>query len=438
MVGFNLHRGLVYVAIYVISFFVWLFYRNWYPRCKTGKIGIVFSIQNSEEVRGKELYKYFEDRIRKLLGDKGMAELFDIVILDNFQTKQVNKALDAYRNSTIDLRKSGRKIPNNVTKKLNWVEKTIRGHFYIWGSIQKGSDGEMKYVIDIDGLILHSPITNELHERVANDVDTAWIDRLTIPELKELPGFESSAELILLPVQYIVGIAALVSGDLLTANELHNELLNDIKSGKYINHPRISEIKCRTIDLVAEETALLSKLYLSENNIIKSKKYLQISISIKPENYQAFLIQSIQKYSDGDVEGSVKSIVQAMNLATKVNTRVRDQTWRYSYAFLLLKRGKYKKALNQYKKISQAEYPTDLANAYEVISWNQRLDINKDFPESFFIIGYMYFHKVCNVNYALENLEKFIELTDTRDELLDLREISKTIILDIKKTMGIK
>jgi hypothetical protein len=123
-----------------------------------------------------------------------------------------------------------------------------------------------------------------------------------------------SADIIFIAVDYVIGLAALFSGDVELAVTLHTRLENTIKS-KGDNLPNIKHIQKNLFSLIPVEYNLSAQVQLNKGNPKKSEEYLSKSFQRIQDNYSAYITLSIIQFSvHHDPKSALETVRKAKNV----------------------------------------------------------------------------------------------------------------------------
>lgn len=413
-------------------FIFWLWTRSKYPKVSENKVGIVLAIETEKDLERNKVYRDFVVHLSKLINETEFSDIFEIVDLNEYQSSVTSKLLSVHSQSLVQFRKDG--VFNDLEKRNKWeaYQKKIGGHLYIWGKIRKRMDKESKYIFDIDGLVVHKPLKVGAHKIIAKDFIESWFKRIAFSDVFELTGFEISAELIFVISKYIIGLASLISGDPVLALKLHTGLRTEFEAinAKYNPvPPNLLKIRSKLDALIAEENILIANWYLRNNQIKLADKYLTDSFSAQQVNYGAYVFSALRKFQNNDIAGCLGDIMKAKKIAEN------NQIWRYDYAFLLMWKGNFDRALNQYKKLAENTYPGEDVTISEICMFQQDLLKNRKWIPALFILGFIMYKKLDNLPQAFQYFEKFIADSSKVPEFARLVQVTESYLSDIKKEM---
>lgn len=400
-----LYRFLVYLLVFIEWFIFWFYKKKVLPKNSKSKIGLVISINTENDKQKIRIKNDFAGRLNKLILENDLGKIVNIILLNSNQAERVSKALDQYVKN-----KQGKE----ELKNWNSIQKSMRSHFFIYGNIKERQDMENKYFVDLEALVVHAPVNVPVKKQIKKEFLSVWYKQISFQEKIEFKGFEFAADSIFVAVEYIVGIAALASGDIELALKLHNNLNNNPYFQKFTHlPPNLKHVKEELKSLLAEENYLKAFYYYQQDNLIECKKYLSQSLSIK-QNYEALLLSAIVEFcNENNSEKALNTIYESKKLAKN------DGTWRYSEGFLLMYLEKYDKAVKVYKKIIENSYPGEESILKEVYIFNEKiLENNPEKIQLYFILGYLKYKKDSNYPEAYDYFEKFLSKANNKYDFL--------------------
>ncbi len=344
--------------------------------------------------------------------------------MSNYQAEYTIKALEEY-------------VKNKQNKEANkeWqkIRQSTQGHFFIYGDIRERQDGENRYYLDLEALVIHAPVLFPTKKQIVQEFLSVWYKQISFQEKIEFKGFLFAADSIFIAVQYVVGIAALVSGDVLLALELHTRLDNDSYFSRFNPlPPNLQNVKKKLKVLLAEENFLVAKSFCKQGIFSEAEKYTEQSLSIEP-NYGAYLLKSIIEFLyKNNPDESLKYVYRAREFTNS------DGTWRYNEGFLLMYMERFDEALKVYYKIAETSYIGEENTLDEIYKFNEEfLKTHPEKIQSYFIIGFLKYKKDLNYPDALGYLERFISESTSQDKYRILNDKAQEYVKELKKIMSL-
>ena len=420
----SLYRAIVYLSICATWLIFWLYKRNHLPKNKKGYIGIVICVEAENDKQKNRLKNDFVKRIRELITQRNIKNFINVILLSNYQAEYTIKVLEEYVKN---------KQNKGADKEWQKIRKRTQGHFFIYGGIKERQDGENRYYLDLEALVIHAPVQFPTQKQIVQDFLSVWYKQISFQEKIEFKGFLFAADSIFIAVQYVVGIAALVSGDIVLALELHTGLDNDPYFSRFNPlPPNLQNVKKKLKALLVEENFLIAKSFAKQEIYSEAEKYMERALSIEP-NYGSYLLKSIIEFSyKNNPEESLKCVYQASGLASS------DGTWRYNEGFLLMYMDRFDEALKIYYKIVDTSYIDEENTLIEIYEFNEEfLRRHPEKIQSYFIIGFLKYKKESNYPDALEYLERFISASASQDKYRILRYKAEEYQEELKKIMNL-
>ncbi|MCK4454192.1 hypothetical protein KAU51_02500 [Candidatus Parcubacteria bacterium] len=415
---FDEHWYYVYILFFIIWLVVWLFDKYKLPKKKKNKLGICLLIYTENKIDEFRFKKDFIASLKKNLSEYSLSGLVDLIIVKNHFSEKIQEL-------------------NNNDKEIELIKKwnkKIKAHFLIWGGIKKRQEGESKFFLELDSMVYHSPIKNlRIHQEFKREMLTIFPKEISFYEKFELRGFQISAKVISIAIQYIVGTAAFLSYDPLLALKLHKDFLTALSKFKKIP-PNFKFIEKRAKKMISTENSIIAQYYYEiKKDLNEMFKFLNEALNFNKENYQAYLLLAIYyflKYRN--IGESFKMI----NMARKYC--MGDWAWRYSEAFLYCYIGELDNAIESYDKAFKGKFLEEKNFLRKIISFIE--DVIKEEPNKiqfYFALGKIYYQKLNNLPKALEKLEEFLKSEIDEQKFFRAGILAKSYTKEIKKEMGL-
>jgi len=430
-------RLFIYLGICILWFILWIYLRNYFPKNKKGKIGIVMAIKTESKKQKVLIKSDFIKGVKKQLRRNNMLNLFHFIVLQDYKANKAGDILQDYVDRKIeyirkDIFKDFHKTVEN--KKYERLNKEINGHFYVWGTIKKRQDVQPKYFITIDSLVVHRPISLKTSNQIAIEFLKIFPKEISFYETLEAKGFEVASSDIFMAIGYITGIAAFVSGDNFLAYELHCGLKNEINGRRFIP-PNLEVISKKVKQFLYIELIQQAHYFYQIKNDLE--KYKEVSAKAEELNDKGYAILVINSIIAFQIERNPVKSIQYLKKAKRVSKG--DYTWLYNIAFVYMYLEKFDFGFKYYKRLRGLSFPGEDAIVDQCINFNE--DLLKNEPEkkqSLFILAYLYFTKKENLPMALENFEKFTEVARADSKYNYLYTRAVTYISEINKKMELK
>lgn len=293
--------------------------------------------------------------------------------------------------------------------------------------------GENKYFFNLEARVLHSPLQSNVTNPLKRAFDESWIKKISIDEKAESIGFEFTAELVFIGLNYVTGIAAYISNDPITAFELHESLLNELNKKFPTLPPNLNKIQKNIIKFLADECVLIAHNYLLQADKTNTKLFIDKIFQYSKDNYDGYLLKSVYLFS---LENDPLKFIETCDIAVKFSGK--NGTWRYNKAFLLLYLNRYQEALKLYSEIENINYNDEEITLTQVIYFNENRI--KSAPNDFrsnFVLGFVYLRKMNNPAHALEYFELIEREYSNNHDFKELNKRVKGYLIEIRRSIGI-
>ena len=437
--NFN-HRLIGYSFLIFLWFIIWVFFKFNLPKNKKNKIGILVAI-NSENDKQKVRMKIdFIDGMKNTVVKNNLDDLLNISYLQDYKANKVREILSGY--NQVKIKQNNRTIIDHKSTKeykryVKFQNKT-KFHLIIYGQIIERNDIENKYILNLDAIVIHKPLNMNISNNLARDFQKIFPQEISFYEKLEFSCFQSAKENVFLASRYIIGTAALLSGDPFTAYQVHKNLLADLKNTTFENlntkNIDIKYIESRLIKLLATELVQQSRYYqILKGDNISAKSLLDQAEQIDNHNYDILILRSYYfVVIDGDFIKALESCRIAKNYSNG------NGIWLYNMAFLFMAMNNFKEGYSCYKKIKESKFTDELLTINQCIEFNENyFKVNSFHYQSLFILGYLYYFKIDNLPMALEKFELFITLTAGVENYLFLHYKVISYVAEIQRKMNL-
>lgn len=399
---------IIIVVVILIIIIVWLI-SNRFPKTPKGKIGFGLAIQFETKEQNDKIVKDFIVTLRGLMQRSKFKYPYHFIVYSPYLAGKVETLDDAqkYLNSS----------------RLNYL---------IWGRVRtRLINGKESNILDLQGMVRHKQVNPATQKHLATEFNEVFPGRVIIASENDIFSFEITADLMHLVATYIIGLAALISGDFSFAQELFEYLSGVIKSVK-TDLPAIIKIRQRLPSRLSDLYSVQSNLLIFQwektkdsNLLIQAKSFLDKLKLIDPARYDAHIKRAIVIFViDRDIAGAKIEL-------EKCRTNHLDITWRYNYAFLLAYEGDLSKAYLEYKRAFKGVVSSNTLKEIEsFILWV----LDKE-PEKFqlnFLLGLLYLRKIDNPSQAIKAFEKFLANTPN-DMFVEFQKFAREKINELRK-----
>lgn len=191
--------GLLVLTIWMLT--------NRLPRVAREKVGIVIGILCDDPQEDKQVKVDFVAHLRQLV-QQGDSQ-FHLVELPSW-------ALEG--------------IENPVA--MNRLLTKVRGHFLLYGRVRlRNKDGKPAHLLGFEGMVRHRPVPDVVSQELSLDFKRILPRKVIIEKENDAFKFEATSEWTDVSTRYVVGTAALISGDVAYAEKLFVYVVSGAKRG---------------------------------------------------------------------------------------------------------------------------------------------------------------------------------------------------------------
>lgn len=382
----TLIRGPFYLLLIAVIVGAWVRNAYWLPRNRAKKIGIVLAIY-CENKEGEK--KYRNDLLLKAQSEIARASIENLHFIA-VPNHMAQRALS---------------FASNKELLKNWMKK-IGGHFFVIGSVKERKEsGKSKYYVDFQGAVIHQPVPLEISTEVQRDFRRSLPNQVSFfKDECELKGFQLAASLVSQSAKYVIGIAALVSLDIPLAYKLHLDLEQEIDQVPLADHPG-DNLRLRLQGLLFKEENAEALRAINNGLLDEASEWIDKLINRNPRHPNGWLLRGVVLYRQGLLTQALDAISQAKKYSHD------SFAWKYSMAFLRLKLGHYKVALNMCDQLNSVTGLSDERNVNEVLFFlEQEIAAGDNSLETYFWKGFLNYKKKGCWPIALTAFEKVIEV----------------------------
>lgn len=276
-----------------------------------GKVGIIVALASEDDKHDQQVRNDFIESLRKLLERDPDGANFQMVVLPRHLAGELEDFQAA----------------------MKYLQK-LRGHFMLFGKVRKRHmKGGQVHVLTFNGVVRHAPIPQEQSKAIASEFRSVVPARVIIPIEGDFFAFEATSQLTDVSTRYIIGRAALASGDVGYAERLLLEVERLLQSGLGAHQP-LREIGQKLPQYFAAlYQAWLNYLingYTATRNIEfirQADEIVNKLLQREPRLTYPYLTAAICEFL---LRRDIPAAKQAVMKARMVG----DTTWRYSMGFL--------------------------------------------------------------------------------------------------------
>jgi hypothetical protein len=370
------------VAAGVLVLVIWLV-TNRLPRIAKGNTGIVIGILCENPEEDKQVKIDFVANLRQLVQQGGNR--FQLVELPSWSLEGIES-------------------PTVMERLLH----KVRGHFLLYGRVRlRNKDGKPAHLLSFEGMVRHRQVSPEVSEELKVDFSRILPRRIVIEKDNDAFHFEATAEWTDVSAHFIIGTAALISGDVAYAENLLQYVESKLKRERMSGEP-IKEISRRLPYRFSQlYAAWLANLY-NAYFITRKNEYLDKCDDVCPKllrydlmNRNAMMVSAICEFVlRKDVSAAHKWITKCRNDS--------DSTWLYCRAFLHAYQGKMDEAMYDYKNafkgsVVDQSVPIQCEEFIHIV-----LSQEPHRAQLYFCLGLINFHAKQDYTVAAEDLRQFL------------------------------
>jgi len=403
-----------YLSFLFVWFIIWSYIKWKLPKNKKNKVGLCFLIYNESKKEEFQFKRDFISSLKKKLDENNLLGLVTVMEVRNHFSKKIQEI-------------------NTEEEKIktikNWNKK-MKAHFLVWGDVRRRMDEGGRIFLQLDSMVYHAPMPLIIKEEFKREMLSVFPREISFLQKAEFKGFQASAKLISIVTQYIVGLAALYSGDPFLALELHFNLLYVSKKIEIITPSRdLIHIKEKTKKIISAEFASICHYYYIKKDLERMFKFAKKALEFEKENYRAYLLLAIYHFLRNR---NIKEAFETLEIARKFAEG--DLGWLYSKSFLHCYTGDLNKANGCYSKAFRGQLLESEKFLNDIISFIEKiLKQEPDKIQLHFALGKIYFQKLNNLPMALENYQKF--LASENPGFAKKRELVKDHVKKIEDAM---
>lgn len=387
---------------------IWI-YTNQTQKASKGKVGFAIGIKTDNPDQQLKIKRDFVEALKELLNKSKHRYSFDFIEIQDHIIEKIDS-------------------PDAATKILY----DLNCAFMIYGKARTVTlKSQTQHVLNLEGVVAHKPIASEISKSFSKEFADLFPRRLMISSEGDLFHFEFTASWVNVVSKYIIGIAALLSGDVEYAQELFESLQVTLREGK-AELPVSIKIRERLPNRLREVYLIRARMHYEDwkrtkdvSDMEKMKPFLDSLDRISPTNADGRILRSMWYFVVS--RDTVKAKAECLKTKSKLNV-----TWRYNLAFLLAYEGDLEKSSKEYKLASRGfiPYPSFIFEIVEFILWV--LDTEPDRKQLYFCLGMIYYYVIEDYALALQDFEKFLEETSSTQFIVQ-RAKAENIISEIQK-----
>lgn len=364
-----------------------------YPRAPKNSVGFAVAIVTDNTVHPEQIKHDFTETLSSLLKESTPSRPFNLIEVPTPLANKIKTDDDALR-----------------------VLKKTRCMYLVWGRARlRKIKGQVMYVLDLKSAVAHGQVPKEVSKQFAEEMSQLLPGRYLISKEDELVGFEVSAASLNLTTRYIIGVAALLTGDFQYSQQLFQELARMIQGVRGTIHPALRQpimiLKARLpINRVVVHIAQARRLHDDWRKtrdplaLKQIKAHLDEADDLIPNVYDVLLLRAIYWF----VAKRDMKLARA-EIAKCARHFPVDPIWRFSQAFLFAYSGKMDDAIRSYKQAFRNAESSTLIEVEEFIGWVVQEEPSK--TQLHFCLGLINYLGKGDKQQAKIDFERFVETT---------------------------
>lgn len=295
------------------------------PQAQRGRIGVVVSVIAEDDGQQQQVASDFIASMRQLFAVDAAESKLELIVLPKWLGEKCTDPDAALQ-----------------------VLASCRGHFLLYGTARKRTlGGASSHLLSMQGLVRHAVISKDAQAALSEDFSAALPSSIHFAVDNDAFAFEATSVATALAAQYVIGLAAMVSGDYAYAERLLlavESRLNQRRGAGELSAHVASTLPKRLNRLYFDWLNGLYELYF----LRREKRTVELAAPLAdkllrrdPGNEDALLWKAICQFVLGrDVKAAIATVTRCK--------RSNDATWRYSLAFLYAYQGKMREAREEY------------------------------------------------------------------------------------------
>ena len=389
------------VALVLIAIATVWHLTNRAPKAKKGRIGFVIAITTEKESHAKRLRSDFVAKIRELLIQVPSLYGFDLIEYSQGQSEKVT--------------------PETAERYL--LKSNARFMIYGRARIRKVG-GEKYHVLNLEGAVGHAALGPKTAQALSKEFREVFPRVLQIQKEIDLFGFEVTAALMDMIARYIVGIAAMVSGDLKYAEELFTDLRSR-SDPSTAAIPAVVKIRQRVPTRLREVYNIQMREAVKDNQ--HDKQHLMQADEVLKKIERLGRLDYSQTLMKAMCEFFLRRNVRKAKRLLRNCQGNPDATWRYSLAFLYAYTGDIRKARRLYGKAFHSPHLDSTVPIQTEEFIRQVLDEEPGRIQLLYCLGLINYFVKSDMASAVRDFKEFLAKPG-RDELSVARAEALTLV----------
>ena len=334
--------------LWTLAFFEFALLILWWSmrqpkKTEKNKIGFLVAISCSDSDERKKIAEDFIYPLKRLISSGRMGNLFTFIKAPEFLSRYIDTVDDAQS-----------------------LRIKCRAHFMLYGrSKLRLVDGVKVHVIELNGIVAHQSVSQEMMKKFAIEFGELLPRKLQIPLDGDYLHLEFTSEWAGIVAKYVIGIAAMFSGDLDRAKQLFIEIEGEL-GARDIKFPIYAELQKR-IPIRLSEISLSKARWFYQKWVddgvddfrIESEKSILELLPTHKALYEIVNLEAILAFLNH------RNCDEAIEELMKIHKKQRAQAWHLNMAFLYGYKGELSNAAKHYDKASREPNDSDALGQIE-------------------------------------------------------------------------
>lgn len=410
------------ISLLIVESFItlyWVYFRTVFPKGSIEKQNIIIAITTENNKQKIRISNDFTNNLKLRLKEYGLNNSYDIIVVHSHLSKEIKKRIEQ-----AFICKKGSYVGEEERLRFNSMLKRMNAKFIVYGDLISRNAPNDRYYLNIEALICHNSTDSITGRKIKEEFQTVWKKEIDFLESEELTGFRSTSNQVFFASSYMIGLATFVDNKFDKGCDVFRNLMDYIqKNNEY------EQFKTKIVSLLSTSYLLESLKLFYQGNIEDSIMYRKKYHELIPDEYDKCLNEAIfQVNRKKNPELALEFVERAEKLAKD------NGIWKYNKLYLLIILNKHKDALNILDNILKTSFKDEIGTISQVISYNNTcLKEDENHLQTYFIKGVFIYKKLHQPVAAYEEIEKFIDLTNSKDEWRLLNERAKKYISEIDK-----
>jgi len=389
LLGLDKNFPIAFILLGNIAIWVCWLYSNKPPRTPNNKVGFLVSIYCSDEDDFKKIKEDLLVPLQQHIKGGNSGKVFHFMEL---QQHLAEKCLDS-----------------QIAQKVR-IESGAQ--FMLFGRVRKriGEDGEPHYFFDLEGAVAHALVSEAMSKRLSQEFTELLPRRVEVLSENDLFSFQFTSDWAGIVAKYIIGIAAAISGDIIYAEQLYDDVEHSLieKNNSFPIFLKLKErLPVRRVEIYEAMASAWHAEWIVDYELSKLMKVYQWLQKVDPEQRSRPGVLGLYAICEFVLNKNVEKAITHIKKLEQPSNPI----WQLNMAFLYGYKGQLKQAIRHYRNASQLNIQVDTINQVEgFINWI--LAGNPELIHLNYILGFFNWQIRGDSLLAKNNFESFLEKSD--------------------------